>query len=145
MDQDLAPGFALARGVWRHFEELDLCAVPEFVPQRGLRVDLIALTKSGEIWIVECKSCRADYAADSKWQHYMDWCDRYFWAVDTEFPTEILPLETGLIIADRYDAQIVREAPQHPLPAARRTALTLRLARAAARRLLHATEGVLPQ
>lgn len=141
----LAPGFALARGVWRHFEELDVFAVPEFVPARGLRVDLIGLTKGGEIWIVECKSCRADYAADSKWQHYAEWCDRYFWAVDTDFPTEILPLDTGLILADRFAAQIVREAPKDPVPAARRKALTLKLARTAARRLLYATEGAPPQ
>jgi hypothetical protein len=42
----------------------------------------------------------------------------------------------GLIVADRYDAAIIREAAHRPLPSARRRAETLRFARRAARRLL---------
>ena len=41
----------------------------------------------------------------------------------------------GLIVADRYDAEMIREAPCRPLAAARRKAETLRFARRAARRL----------
>lgn len=131
----LAPGFAIARGVWRHLDQLGFAAVPEFTPARGLRVDLIALGGKGEIWIVECKSSLADFRADHKWEGYLPWCDRFFWAVDRGFPQEVLPDETGLILADRHDAMILREAPHDPLPAARRKALTLRIARAAARRV----------
>ncbi len=90
----------------------------------------------GEIWIVECKSSRADFRADAKWPGYLDWCDRYFWAVDAAFPHDLLPSDTGLIVADAYDAEILRMAPESRLAPARRAALTRKFARDAARRLL---------
>ena len=105
------------------------------MPERGLRVDVMALGPKGEIWVIECKSSRADFQSDAKWQGYLDWCDRYFWAVDQDFPTDLLPEGTGLLIADAYDAEIIRMAPEAKLAAARRTALTRRFARHAARRL----------
>jgi hypothetical protein len=46
-----------------------------------------------------------------------------------------LPGEAGLIVADRYDAAVVREAAHRPLAPARRKAELLRFARRAARRL----------
>ena len=131
----LRPGQRLARGVCRHLLGLDFACVEEFTPERGKRVDVMALGPKGEIWVIECKSSRADFTSDAKWQGYLDWCDRYFWAVGEAFPTELLPERTGLIIADDYDAQILRMAPEDKLPAARRTALTRRFARHAALRL----------
>ena len=132
---DLQPGQRLARGVARHLRGLRFVSVEEFVPTRGLRVDLMGLGPKGEIWVVECKSSLADYQADAKWQGYLDWCDRYFWAVDTDFPTEILPPDSGLIIADAYDAEILRMGPENRLAPARRKALIQKFARDAARRL----------
>ena len=99
------------------------------MPTRGLRVDVFALGPKGEIWVIECKSSREDFRADSKWTGYLDWCDRYFWCVDAAFPTEILPQGTGLIIADAYDAQILDYGPESKLPPARRKMLTLKAAR----------------
>jgi hypothetical protein len=131
----LLPGQRLARGVCRHLASLDFAALEEFVPERGRRVDVIALGPKGEIWVVECKSSRADYLSDGKWQGYLDWCDRYFWAVDADFPADLLPDGTGLIIADDYDAEILRMAPETRLAPARRAALIRRFARDAARRL----------
>ena len=104
----LMPGQLLARGVCRHLLSYDFVSVEELVPTPGRRVDVMALGPKGEIWIVECKSSRADFQSDHKWQDYLQWCDRYFWAVDQEFPSEILPDDTGLIIADAYDAAILR-------------------------------------
>ncbi|MGB0904190.1 MAG: MmcB family DNA repair protein, partial [Mangrovicoccus sp.] len=94
-----------------------------------LRVDVMALGPKGELWVVECKSSRADFMADGKWQNYLPWCDRYFWAVDSDFPIELLPQETGLILADAWDAEIMRMGPEEKLAGARRKALTLKLAR----------------
>jgi hypothetical protein len=131
----LQPGQVLARGVCRHLLGHDFVPVTEFSPERGKRVDVIALGPRGDIWVVECKSGRADFTSDAKWTGYLDWCDRYFWAVDAGFPIELLPFETGLIIADGYDAEIIRMAPEARLAPARRTALTRRIARDAARRL----------
>lgn len=95
----------------------------------------MALGPKGEIWVVECKSSRLDFTSDTKWQGYLEWCDRYFWAVDAQFPTDLLPDETGLILADAYDAEILRMGPDSPLAAARRKKLTLKFARNAADRL----------
>ena len=132
----LQPGQLLARGVSRFLtESLDFACLTEFVPERGKRVDVIALGPRGEIWVIECKSSRADYLSDAKWAGYMEWCDRFFWAVDTAFPTELLPDETGLLIADGFWAELVRDGPDDPLPPARRKALTRKFARDAARRL----------
>ncbi len=96
---------------------------------RGLRVDLMALGPKGEIWVVECKSSRADFMTDHKWQGYLEWCDRFYWAVDAHFPVELLPPETGLIIADAYDAEVIRDGPEIKLNTARRKKLILKFAR----------------
>ncbi|MGR3408516.1 MmcB family DNA repair protein [Roseovarius indicus] len=137
------PGQLLARGVCRHLAGHDFVCVEEFTPERGRRVDVMALGPKGEIWVIECKSSRADFMSDGKWEGYLDWCDRYFWAVDEAFPSELLPADTGLIMADAYDAKIIRMAPEDKLPAARRTALTRRFARHAARRLQALRDPVL--
>jgi hypothetical protein len=135
MTQSLMPGQILARGVCRHLRQYDFLTLEEFVPISGLRVDVMALGPKGEIWVVECKSSRADFQADHKWQGYLEWCDRYFWAVDADFPTELLPSGTGLLLADGYDAEIQIMAPEDKLPPARRKKLTLKFARNAAERL----------
>ena len=132
---DLQPGQKLARGVARHLRSHGFVSVEEFIPNRGLRVDVMGLGPKGEIWVIECKSSRADFQSDTKWQGYLDWCDRYFWAVDMDFPTDLLPEATGLIIADAYDADIVRMAPEDKLAPARRKMLVQKFATQAARRL----------
>ncbi|EAR52593.1 hypothetical protein OG2516_05778 [Oceanicola granulosus HTCC2516] len=128
------PGQLLARGVCRHLLSLDFVSVEELTPERGLRVDVMAMGRKGEIWVVECKSSRADFQSDHKWQGYLPWCDRFFWAVDEAFPVELLPEDTGLIIADAYDAEIVRMAPEAKLAPARRKKLVATFARHAALR-----------
>ena len=134
-EQSLQPGQLLARGVSRHLvRSHNFVTVEELTPDRGLRVDVMALGPKGEIGVVECKSSRVDFTSDHKWQGYLEWCDRFFWAVDAEFPTDILPEGTGLIIADGYDAEILRMGPEDALPAARRKVLTRKFARHAALR-----------
>lgn len=129
------PGQRLARGVARALRQFDFVSVEELVPTPGLRVDLMALGPKGEIWVIECKSSRADFRADQKWQGYLEWCDRFFWAVDGDFPADLLPEGTGLILADSYDAEIVRMGPETPLAPARRKAMVQKFARHAASRL----------
>ncbi|MDP2084693.1 MAG: MmcB family DNA repair protein [Gemmobacter sp.] len=130
------PGAVLARGVCRALVDHGFSPLTEYTPTPGLRVDVMALGPKGEIWVVECKSSRADFTGDAKWTGYLDWCDRYFWAVDTAFPTDLLPDGTGLILADAWGAEIVRMAPEARLSGARRAAVTRGFARAAARALL---------
>ncbi len=129
------PGQLLARGVCRHLAAAhDFVSVEELIPTSGLRVDVMGMGPRSEIWIIECKSSRADFQADHKWQGYLEWCDRFFWAVDEAFPTELLPADTGLIVADAYDAEIVRMGPETKLAAARRKVLLRKFARHAAKR-----------
>ena len=134
-DSTLPPGMVLARGVCRCLTSLGFAPLTEFVPTRGLRVDVMALGPKGEIWVVECKSGRADFQGDRKWQGYLDWCDRFFWAVPADFPADILPPEGGLLIADDYDAECLALGPERRLAPARRKALTAAFARQAAWRL----------
>lgn len=115
--------------------EMDHAALAEVIPTPGLRVDVMALTPQGEIWIIECKSCRADFTSDRKWQGYLPWCDRFFWATDCDFPHDLLPQDSGLIIADPYAAEITRPAPLAKLAPARRSRLIRDLARVGAFRL----------
>jgi hypothetical protein len=128
------PGQLLARGVCRHLLGHDFVTVEEFVPAPGLRVDVLALGPRGELWVVECKSGRADFMSDHKWQGYLEFCDRFFWAVDEAFPTDLLPAGTGLIVADAYDAEILRMGPEVKLAPARRKVMVQRFARHAALR-----------
>ena len=140
MINDLQPGQILARGVTRHLQSYGFVSLQEFSPTRGLRADVMALGPRGEFWLVECKSSRVDFQTDRKWLGYLDWCDRYFWAVDDVFPTELLPKDSGLIIADGFDAEIIRDGEVRRLAAARRKVLMLRFATAAARRLQRWTD-----
>lgn len=118
----LSPGQILARGVARALLGFNFVSLPEFSPAPGLRVDLMCLGPKGEFWIVECKSSRADFQSDRKWRGYLPWCDRFFWAVDGDFPTDLLPDDTGLILADGYGGELLRMGPESPLAPARRKA-----------------------
>ena len=108
--------------------------VTEFGLASGRRADVIGLGQDGCIWIVEIKSSVADLRADWKWPGYRDYCDRFFFAVPTGFRTELVPDDTGLILADAFGAAIVRDAGEHRLAPARRRAVMLRFAHAAANR-----------
>lgn len=126
---------AIARGTRRMLSALGFATLPELSLANGRRADIVALSEKGEIWIVEIKSSVADFRADSKWHEYDDFCDRLLFAVAPDFPVEILPAETGLMLADAYGADLAREAPLKPLAPARRKALVQRIARVAAFRL----------
>ena len=114
--------------------------MPELSLANGRRADLLALGKKGEIWIVEIKSSPADYLSDSKWRDYMDFCDRFYFAIPPDMDPALIDNQAGLIIADAWGAEIVREANEEKLASARRKAVTLLLARAAAMRLQSAAD-----
>jgi hypothetical protein len=126
---------ALARGITRMLTAHALAPVLEVPLANGRRADVMAVTASGEIWIVETKSCLADYACDAKWPDYLEYCDRFFFGVTESFPRELIPEECGLIVADGFGGAILRESPLRPLNASRRKAVTLLFARLAVQRL----------
>jgi hypothetical protein len=125
----------LQRGVCRALRARGHSVVTELCLANGRRADVVALSGGGDILIIEIKSCLLDYRSDAKWQDYLDYCDRLYFAVRSDFPCDVIPNEAGLILADRYGAEIVREPLEERLSAARRKAIMLTFARAAALRL----------
>jgi len=126
---------AVQRGVGRLMRARGFAVVTELPLATGRRADLVALGASGDIWIVEIKSSVEDFRADHKWPDYRLSCDRLFFATHPAVPLDIFPEETGLILADSYGAELLRDAPEHRLAAATRKAMLLRFAQAAADRL----------
>ena len=125
----------IQRGVSRLLRAANFAVLPEFTLASGRRADLIGIADSGEIWIVEVKSSPEDFRSDTKWPEYRDYCDRLFFAIPTAMEPALMPGDAGLIIADSWGADIVRHTEPLALHAARRKALTLAFARAAALRL----------
>lgn len=131
---------AVCRGISRLFARNDVWCLPEMPLRNGRRADLMGIDAKGRIVIVEVKVSRADLLGDGKWPDYLDYCDRFYWGVPPGIDRAILESEEykpdccGIIVADGYDAEIVRPAPSHPLAAARRKVEVERLARAALRR-----------
>ena len=130
----------VARGCVRLFCRQDLFAVCEMPLPNGRRADLMAIDGRGGLTIVEIKVAKSDLLGDGKWLDYLEYCDRFYWAVPPHLASILeeeryLPREAGLIVADRYDAAVAREAAHRPLAPARRKAELLRFARRAARRL----------
>ncbi len=126
---------ALQRGVGRLFRARGHAVLTELGLASGRRADLVALGPSGEITIVEIKSSIEDFRADRKWLDYGPYCDRLYFASHAGVPQEIFPLEAGLILADAYGAEILREGEPTPLSAARRKAMVILFGQVAARRL----------
>jgi hypothetical protein len=126
---------AVCRAAMRLCGRLGWAPVAEMPLPNGRRADILALLPDGGFRIIEVKSCARDFLTDQKWPEYRDYADRLYFAVDLDFPRELLPEEVGLLVADRRDAEMVREAPHHPLAPARRQALLHRYAQVAAGRL----------
>ena len=131
---------AMARGITLLMRNRDETCLTEFTLKTGRRVDVITLDRKGLFTVIEIKSSISDFRSDNKWHEYLDFCDRFYFAVPLKFPTNILPTKNGLIIADGYSAEILRESTPRSMNAARRKALTLRFARTAATRLMRLTK-----
>ena len=136
----------VARGVARLLWQQDLVALCEVPLGNGRRADIMALDAKGCITIIEIKCSRADLRGDMKWQEYLDYCDRFCWAVPSGFTLDpfeeahFRPDIAGLIVADRYGAEILRAPATRPLAGARRKTETLRFARRAAQRMMGALD-----
>lgn len=125
----------IARGVCRLFGDIGYRVIVELPLGNGRRVDVAAVDRAGGIAIIEVKASVADFRSDGKWREYRPYCDRFYFAVAPAFPWHVLPDDVGIVVADAFQAVIVRDAPEHALHAARRKAVTLRFARTAAARL----------
>lgn len=130
----------VARGVGRLFARNGIWCMPEVPIRNGRRADLMGIDAKGLVVVVEIKVSRADLIGDGKWTEYLDYCDRFFWALPPGLDRGLLegeafrPAASGVIVADGFDAEIVRPAALAPLAAARRKVEVERLARLAMRR-----------
>ncbi|MGJ8527295.1 MmcB family DNA repair protein [Maritalea sp.] len=126
------------RGTMRLLRQrFDFCCYAEVTLATGRRADLLGVGPKGDIWIIEIKSSLQDYQVDNKWPEYSQYCDRFFFAKPPELNGDIFPEDEGLIVADGHGAEILRPAQEDKLPAARRKAIMLRIARMGADRIHH--------
>ncbi len=132
----------VVRGVQRMFAELGLASLTEVTLANGRRADVMAVGPRGEIVIVEVKSCLQDFQTDQKWPEYAPYCDRFYFAVDCDFPKERIPDACGLMVCDGFGGAVLRDCVAVQLNAARRKAVTLSFARLAAARLMRVGEFV---
>jgi len=138
--EDLRNAQAVARGICRLFARNDIWCIAEMPLRSNRRADLMGIDARGQLVIVEIKVNKADLLGDAKWPDYLEHCDRFYWGLAAHLDRACMETEAfrpercGLIVADGYDAEILRPAPTIALNAARRKAETERLARAALRR-----------
>jgi hypothetical protein len=130
----------IRRGVERHMVKLGFTSLAELALVSGRRCDLICLSQKGDFTIIEIKSSVEDFRVDKKWPEYRGFCDNFYFATHAGVPANIFPDDAGLIVADAYGAEILRESESNRLPAATRKALMLRFARAASNRLAHVSQ-----
>lgn len=125
----------LTRGVCRLFQSLGFGTLTEFKLANGRRVDVMAIDRNGDFVIVEVKSTVSDYRGDRKWQEYLPFCERFYFAVPQGFPLNLLPDDCGLIVADPFEAAVRRESLAQKVNASRKRRQLIRFALAASDRL----------
>lgn len=125
----------ITRGVVKLMGDMGFAPLTEFKLTNKRRVDVAALDREGQFMVIEVKSSIADFRSDNKWHEYLDFCDYFYFAVDPDFPRDLIPDDCGLIIADSHDAAILRPAIQSLMNGNRRRTQTLRFARTGAQRL----------
>ena len=135
-----APSFperaaAIRLAVARLCGQLGWAPLHEVGLPNGRRADVLALRPDGGCACIEVKSGPRDFLTDSKWPEYRAFSDALYFAVDADFPQELLPPDTGIIVTWERQADILREAPAHPLAPARRRTLLHRFASLATMRL----------
>ena len=133
---------SVVRGICRLFARNDIWCIAEMPLRCGRRADLMGIDARGQVVIVEVKVSKTDLLGDAKWTDYLDHCDRFYWGLASALDPALvaheafLPERSGLIVADGYDAEIVRPAALVPMAAARRRVEVERLARASMRRMV---------
>jgi len=124
----------IGRGVCRLFTDMGYAPLTEFPLANNRRVDVIGLAKDNQWLIAEIKASERDFKTDSKWPEYIPYCDEFYFAVAGGFPMDLLPDNTGIIVADAFHGAVLRKAPHKKMNGNRRRSQTLHFARKAAGR-----------
>lgn len=133
----------VARGVSRLLMQEGYSPILEFTLANGRRLDVAALGSDGTVLGVEIKIAVADLKGDAKWPEYLEYCELFYFAIPPDFPEELVPDSTGLIVADRFGGAIVRPSPVRLLHTRRRNVLIHSLAKVAMDRLA-VVSGLVP-
>lgn len=128
----------VTRGVCRMLTELGYETLREFRVGPNRRVDVIGLNSDGEFVIVEVKSSAADFHSDRKWREYVDFCEKFYFAVAEDFPHALLPEECGLMVADGFGGVVRRQSPIGSMNGNRKRSQLVRFAMTAGQRLRRA-------
>lgn len=140
---DISPAAkTVLKGTKRLLGSLGYGAIEEFPLKNNRRADLLAISKKADLSIVEVKSGIADFRADTKWTDYLDFCDRFFFAVSPDFPIDYIKNHpayserVGIILADQHGGEIIVPSIALPLHTSRRKTIVQRLAFIAGRRAI---------
>ncbi len=125
----------ICRGAVRLLRAHGYASALEITLTSGRRADILAISPTGEIVIVEVKSSVADFRADQKWNEYREFCEQFFFAVDQDFPADLIPQSAGLIVCDSYSGEFMRYGDIGLLAPARRKSIILSVARTSSDRL----------
>ena len=125
----------IIRGTTRLIRDMGFEVLEEFKLNSRRRVDLAGFDRKGRCVIVEVKSSLADFQADNKWHNYLPHCDFFYFAVDDDFPRDVLPKAEGLIIANAFQGAVIRPADERKMNSSRRRTQLLNFARGSARRV----------
>lgn len=126
----------ICRGAVRMLRALGYSCALEITLRSGRRADILAISETGQIDIIEVKSSFADFQSDKKWHEYKEFCEQFYFAVDQNFPVEKIPEDAGLILCDEYSGEIIRYGKLNLLAPARRKHITLLVARTSSERLV---------
>ncbi len=126
---------AVTRGAARFLRHCGYAVALEMPLATSRRLDIMALSPTGTLLAIEVKSSIEDLRSDTKWHEYRDYCDAFAFAVTPEFPVESLAPDPGILLADRFGGEWLREPSAHGLSGARRKALLIAFAQLAANRL----------
>lgn len=105
--------------------ELGLC-------RRGhRRADFIAFSMKGEIIIIECKSCLADYKADHKWQDYLKYCNKFYFCMPPEVYEKVkddFGSDVGVFVGNKSSLVCVKRTKRRPMRNSIKREVYLRMA-----------------
>ena len=106
----------IQRGTLRMWRNLGHASVCELTLASGRRADVVSIDAANRIFISEIKSSSADFLSDRKWPDYLEWCDGFYFAIDTNTPEHLIPQSAGMVVADAFGAQILRAPEPRPRP-----------------------------
>lgn len=71
------------------FKEIGLPKVYSDRRYGSKRADILCINSKDEVIILETKSSWQDYKTDNKWEHYLDWCHKFYFVAEDSLASRI--------------------------------------------------------